>query len=285
VEECVDQNWCDSANCGENSDCTDLVAPEVGFVCTCIKGYELADPTDPNSDCQKVDPCGSFPCDGADGCGELTMLEKVCVMCTNLGAWPNFAEGENGRTCWCPSGYTLGEEGKCEDFNACTASPCDPNAACADKPPPTIDTVYKPAKAWFPPTGHPTMRTCVCLPGFRGDGELCVEDASSAGGLGGGIDEEGNAIVEPNDDGNAAASASDTKSSTGTIKAVVGLMGLIVVVGIIAVIAMRLQERRQSADLLRPYEQYATGGGGGGGGGMMMQPQGGMTSFVNPAFQ
>lgn len=247
-EKCVDENWCDNANCGANSVCTDLAAPAEGYTCACKVGFELADAEgDPNGACQPMDPCRTFPCAGASVCSEAATAAATlgqalpqCVQCANMGVWPNFVNAEAGRTCWCPAGYTIGPDGACVDYDGCAGVPCDGNAACADKPAPAVDYSYVPSTAWKASKGHSSDRSCVCLAGWRGDGELCVEDKNSAGGLGGGVDADGNAIeVDP-------MAATGEEKNGNSMTPIVVIMGIVVVVGLVAVIAMRMQESRHS---------------------------------------
>lgn len=74
---------------------------------------------------------------------------------------PNGVRTAMGRACTCPKGLVFVDE-DCQDVDACTAVPCDPNAAgCTDLPPPA--DISK------------SGRTCDgCISGFEGDGETCT---------------------------------------------------------------------------------------------------------------
>lgn len=68
--------------------------------------------------------------------------------------------------------------GQCTDMDACATYPCDENAACADGRAPPASAATPPSKQWMPPEASVGDRTCVCLQGYKGDGELCISDGS-----------------------------------------------------------------------------------------------------------
>lgn len=216
VESCVDADWCAASPnaCGADNVCKDNTAPLNGYTCTCPKGYELVDPSNVNGDCQKVNPCMHVPCEGADQCDEADG-SSVCVRCAVIGSWPNIEPTANFRTCWCPPGFELGRNGQCVDIDGCAGVPCSINAACKDAqaPDPNRNTIREPVDAWVPNVLDGTARSCVCLPGFRGNGEICVDGDGNVAGAGGAVDVD--ALLDADDDAAAALAGIVAGSESG----------------------------------------------------------------------
>jgi hypothetical protein len=85
--QCRNVNDCETATCGPNGQCVDLVGPAPAYTCICEHGYDLRDRKNGHKYCGNTDDCK-----GQD-CGVGTCKDMV-----------------GGYTCICPSGYYIGEK-------------------------------------------------------------------------------------------------------------------------------------------------------------------------------
>ena len=231
VESCNDEDWCAASSdaCGANSVCTDNTAPLNGYSCGCDTGYELVDPGNPNGDCQKVDPCFHVPCPGADACDEADG-SSVCVRCAVIGNWPNIEPTEFFRTCWCPDGFALGENGQCVDMDGCAGLPCSINAACKDAQAPDPTNARAPADVWQPTTLDKESRSCVCLKGFRGSGEVCVGKDGVAVGADGQVDAA--TLADADDDAASSLASAIAETSSNPLLTVSIVLCVVIAIGL-----------------------------------------------------
>jgi hypothetical protein len=155
---CLDFNDCTAADCASGGDtaatCTDAVAPEVGFACTCGTGY-----TDDGTTCTDTDACAAADCttggDTAATCTDGTApdTEYTCNCATgftddgmacadvdecatdNGGCAQTCTNSTGSFTCSCDEGYTLNTDGlTCDNIDECTegTDTCAGSSTCSD---------------------------------------------------------------------------------------------------------------------------------------------------------
>jgi len=148
------------------------------------------------------------------------------------------------------------DSGACTDMDGCADYPCHEFAGCRDAKAPPTSQALPPTAQWVPPEAHTDDRTCVCLTGYNGDGELCLSDGTADVGT----------TASPSAD--AAASGAGTDGDSKTILTVF----VILVVMTVVIVTMFV------------YSMYCKRAGGASFGGPSQQQMYGGNSFNNPMY-
>ena len=130
---------------------------------------------------------------------------------------PSINDYRANRVCSCGPGLALTAGGSCGNLDACTETPCHPDADCLDYPPPRA--------------GGLDGRSCVCQTGFRGDGEICLA--------------EGNGVA-----GSTGTGTSETDSAAGSSGGVVAI-GVVIILLLVGGIAAVLYTQRTKGESVK----------------------------------
>jgi hypothetical protein len=202
---CDDANPCTTDTCRDDTGCVHLAntAPcDDGDTCTtadacsqgaCLGGAALA--------CDDANPCTDDGCDPASGCthafharacddGDACTTADACSQGACLGGAALACDDANPCTddgCDPASGCTHAFHARaCDDGDACTTADACSQGACLGGPPPdcddhdgcTTDTCAPASGCRNTHACHPHATcqsgTCVCQPGYTGDGFVCT---------------------------------------------------------------------------------------------------------------